>query len=66
LPQQIEHHGREHDIAIFAALRLLDANDLLRAVNMLDLQAHDFAGTQAAAIAKAEQHTRLEAFGNGQ
>jgi hypothetical protein len=33
---------------------------------MLDLQAHDFAGTQAAAIAKAEQHTRLEAFGNGQ
>src|SRR5438477_12969806 len=38
LPQQIEHLGREHDVAVLAALRLLHANDLLRAVDMLDLE----------------------------
>src|SRR5262252_7764120 len=43
LPQQIEHRGGEHYVAILAALRLLDANDPLRAIDMLDLQAHHFA-----------------------
>src|SRR5215510_6146739 len=55
LPQQIERLWRQHDIAILAALGLLDANDPLRAVDMLDLQPHHFAGAQAAAIAEAEQ-----------
>ena len=55
------HLGREHDIAILAALGLLNANDLLRAVDMLNLQPHDLAGTQAAAIAEAEQDADLEA-----
>src|SRR5437764_3719152 len=61
LPQEVVHLGREHDIAILAALGLLDANDLLRAVDMLNLQPHDLAGTQAAAIAEAEQDADLEA-----
>ena len=45
---------------------MLDPNDLLRAVDMLDLQPHDLAGAQAAAIAEAEQHAGLEATGDGQ
>src|SRR3981081_920063 len=66
LPQQINHLGRQHDIAIFAALGLLYTNDLLRAVDMLDLQPDHFAGTQAAPITKTECHAGLEACGNGQ
>src|SRR6516164_8723550 len=66
LPQQINHRRRQHDIAILAALGLLDTNDLLRAVDMLDLQPDHFAGTQAAPIAKTECHAGLEARGNGQ
>ena len=66
LPQQIERLRRQHNIAILAALGLLDANDLLRGVDMLDLQPNHFAATQAAAIAETEQHTGLEARGNGQ
>src|SRR5215470_1273177 len=66
LSQQIEHLGREHDIAILAAFGLLNANDLLRAVDMLDLEPDDLAGTQAAAVAKAEQHADLEVVGDGQ
>jgi hypothetical protein len=66
LPQQIERLGREHDIAILAALGLLDANDLLRAVDMLDLQPNHLAGAQAAAVAEAEQDADLEAAGDGE
>jgi hypothetical protein len=42
-------------------LGLLDPNDALCAVDMLDLQPDHLAGTQAAAIAEAEQHASLEA-----
>ena len=34
LLQQIEHLGRQHHVAVLAALRLLDPNDLLRAVDI--------------------------------
>src|SRR3954464_15333156 len=66
LPQQIEHLGREHDVAILAALRLLHANDLLRAVDMLDLEPHYLAGAQSAAIAETEHHASLEIVGKRQ
>jgi hypothetical protein len=56
LSQQIEHLCREHDVAVLAAFRLLNANDLLCAIDMLDLQPDHLAGTQAAAVAKTEQH----------
>src|SRR4029077_7561009 len=46
LPQQLERVGRQHDIAVLAALGLLDANDLLRAVDMLDLEPDHLAGAQ--------------------
>src|SRR5580704_3434303 len=66
LPQQSEHLGRQHDIAVLASLRLLDANDLLRAVDMLDLEPDYLAGAQTAAIAETEQHAGLEARGDGE
>src|SRR5271170_6218980 len=66
LAQQIERLGRQHDIAVLAALGLLDPNDLLRAVDMLDLQPDHLAGAQAAAIAETEQHANLEAAGDSQ
>ena len=66
MPQQIERLGRQHDVAVLAALGLLDANDLLRAVDMLDLQPDHLAGAQAAAIAETEQCAGLEAAGDGQ
>src|SRR5881397_1382409 len=55
LPQQVERVGRQHDIAVLAALGLLDPNDLLRAVDVLDLQPDHLAGAQAAAVAETEQ-----------
>jgi hypothetical protein len=52
-------------VAILAALGLLDTNDLLSAVDMLDLQPDHFAGTQAAPIAKTKCCASLEARCNG-
>src|SRR5437660_3301660 len=65
LPQQIEHLGREHDVAVLAAFRLLHSNDLLRAVDMLDLEPHHLAGAQPAPVAETEHHASLEIVGNG-
>ena len=53
-------------MAVLAALGLLDANDLLRAVDMLDLQPHHLARTQSAAIAETEENAGLEAAEDGQ
>src|ERR1700687_2266352 len=61
LAQQVERVGRQHDIAVLAALGLLDPNDLLRAVDVLDLQPDHLAGAQPAAVAETEQHAHLEA-----
>src|SRR5260370_14033897 len=60
LAQQVERVGRQHDIAVLAALGLLDPNDLLRAVDVLDLQPDHLAGAQAAAIAETEQYAHLK------
>src|SRR5258708_24227682 len=66
LAQQVEHLRRQHDIAVLAALGLLDPNDLLRAVDMLDLQPDHLAGAQAAAIAETKQRADLEVVGDGE
>src|SRR6185437_15837301 len=66
LAQEIERLGRQHDIAVLAALGLLDANDLLRTVDMFDLQSDHLAGAQPAAITKTEHKASLEAAGDGQ
>ena len=61
LALQIERVGRQHHIAVLATFGLLDPNDLLRAVDVLDLEPDHLAGAQAAAIAETEQHAHLEA-----
>src|SRR5262249_34447822 len=62
----MEHVGGEDDVAILAALGLLDADDLLCAVDVFDLQPDHLAGAQAAAVAETEHHARLEAVGDSQ
>src|ERR1700688_2229288 len=64
LAQQVERLGRQHDIAVLASLGLLHPHDLLCAVDVLDLEPDHLAGTQAAAIAEAEQYAHLEAAGD--
>src|ERR1700692_4462387 len=64
LAQQVERLGRQHDIAVLASLGLLHPNDLLCAVDVLDLEPDHLAGAQAAAIAETEQHAHLEAAGD--
>src|ERR1700674_5741732 len=54
LPQQIEHLGRQHHVAVLAALGLLDPNNVLCPVDMLDLQPHHLTGAQATAKAETE------------
>src|SRR5207253_9082376 len=54
------------DIAVLAAFGLLDPNDLLRAVDMLDLEPDHLAGAQAAAVAETEQGADLEVAGDGE
>jgi hypothetical protein len=66
LAQQTERLRRQHDIAVLAAFGLLDPNDLLRTVDMLDLEPDHLAGAQTAAIAEAEQRSDLEVAGDGQ
>ena len=50
---------RQHHIAIHAVLRLLDANEVSRFIDMLGLEPHDLARPQSAAIADIEQNARL-------
>src|SRR5262245_58343365 len=66
LAQQGEHLGREHDVTVLAALGLLDPNDVLRAIDILDLQSDHLAGAQAGAIAETKQHAGLRIAGNRQ
>src|SRR5215467_2307765 len=42
--QQYQHLVGQHDVAILAALRLHDADDPLRAVDVTDPEAHHLAG----------------------
>src|SRR6202049_278364 len=66
LAQESERVARQHDMPILAPLALLDANDLLRGIDMLDLQPHHLAGAQPAAVSEAEHHAGLEAAGHPQ
>src|ERR1700688_829702 len=66
LPQQTERLWRQHDVTVLTTLRLLDADDVLRSVDMLALQPDHLSRAQAAAIAETEQHADLEAAGDRQ
>ena len=50
LTQYVEQHGREHCVAILAALALLDMNQHPSAVDIVDPEVGDFTGAQAGAV----------------
>src|SRR5260370_42671844 len=53
-PQQVEQVRREHDVAVLAALALLDADDHALAVDVRDLERDHFSRAQASAIGHAQ------------
>src|SRR5437667_6885959 len=53
LPQQVERVGRQHDIAVLAALGPLDPDELPRAVHVPGLSADHLPGPQAAPLTQA-------------
>ena len=61
LTQKAQNVARQHDAAIFATLRLHDADDLLSAVDLAYLESNDLACAHPAAISKLEHHPRLRA-----
>ena len=61
--QPLEHHRREHGVAIFAALALLDTQRHARAIDVSDLQRHHFAGAQTGTIGNREGRLMLEVLG---
>src|ERR1700692_27292 len=52
--QQFEQLRREHYVAILATLALLDAQHHARAVDVGDLERHQFRGPQARAVSDTE------------
>jgi hypothetical protein len=61
LPQDVEQVGREHDIAVLAALALLDPDQHAGAVDVGDLEVGDLRDAQAAAIGDAQRGAVLQA-----
>ena len=59
--QDIEQQRRQHRLAILAPLALLDAEQHARAVNIGDLQRHDFGGPESRAIGDAQRRLVLGA-----
>ncbi len=60
--QQLEQRGRQHHVAVLAALALLDPNDHARAVDIGDLERDHLGGAQARAIGDAQRRPILEAW----
>ena len=48
--QPLEHDGREHGVAILAALALLDAQRHALAIDVPDFKRDDFAGAKSRAV----------------
>src|ERR1700680_1345499 len=66
LAQESERVARQHDMPILAPFALLDANDLLRSIDMLDLQAHHLPAPRPAAVTEAEHDPGLATAGHRQ
>ena len=58
--QQREQMRRQHDVAVFAALALLDADDHALAVDVADLQRDHFGGAQTRPIGHAQRRLVFE------
>ena len=64
--QQAQDIHGQHDIAILAALRLHDADDILFAVDVADLETDDLARAQTASVGQRQHHARLQPWRHGQ
>ena len=64
--QAFKQDRREHAIAVFAALALLDAQGHALAINVSDLQGRHFADAQSGALGDRERGLVLEVSGRGE
>ena len=64
--RQRQHAGWQHNMPVLAALRLDDADDVLRAVDIPRPQPDHFAGPKAAAIGQRQHHPYPERLRRGQ
>ena len=60
VPEHIEEFGRQHDIAVFAALALLDPDDHALAVDRGGREADGFGDPQAGRVTDGQNHAVLQ------
>ena len=64
--EDIQEPGREHDLAVLAALALADADDHAAAVDVLDAQADDLGDPQPGGVGGHEDGAVLEVGDDGE
>jgi hypothetical protein len=64
--EQVEEAGREHDVAVLAALALLDVDDHTFAVDVIDAERGDLGDAEAGGVGGHEQGTMLDRSDGGE
>jgi hypothetical protein len=59
-PQEAQDIGRQHHVAVLAPFCLDDADDVLGAVDIADLEPHHLAGAQATAVGQRQHGPQLD------
>ena len=62
IPEQLEQSRRQHDIAVFAALTLLDSDDHTLAVDGRRCEADGFGDPQTSCVADGQSHAVFQVF----
>src|SRR3954462_14538737 len=62
IPEQLEQSRRQHDIAVFAALTLLDPDDHPLAVDGRRCEADGFGDPQTSCVADGQSHAVFQVF----
>ena len=65
VPEHRQQFGRQHDIAIFVALALVDPNDHALATDRSGLEADGFGDSQTGGVTDGPKAVRLQASENG-
>ena len=65
VPEHRQQFGRQHDIAIFVALALVDPNDHALAIDRSGLEAEGFGDSQTGGVTDGPKAVRLKASENG-
>ena len=65
VPEHRQQFGRQHDIAIFVALALVDPNDHALAIDRSGLEADGFGDLQTGGVTDGPKAVRLQASENG-